>query len=320
MTDAMPPLTPAAGPIRIAVIGYGKIAADSHVPAIRANPDFELVAVVSVHGKGPAGVPLFRTVDELLASGLALDATSHCNIPRARLDTALATIGADLATMLEKPPAATLGEAQLLVDAAQGSKAVVMTAWHSRANAAVARARDWLSDKRIERVRIDWHEDVRKWHPGQDWIWQPGGFGVFDPGINALSIATAILPFAPFVKAAKLVTPANRAMPIAADIDFAARGWDGAMSASFDWRVTGDECWQIAVDTDAGQLLLDGGGSQLSVGGARLLAHANDEYPQLYRDFAHCIRSGASDLDISPLRLVADAFLLGERVEAAAFD
>jgi hypothetical protein len=43
-------------------------------------------------------------------------------------------------------------------------------------------------------VEIVWHEDVRKWHPGQQWIWEPGGFGVFDPGINALSIATRIFP------------------------------------------------------------------------------------------------------------------------------
>ena len=34
----------------IAIVGYGKIAADSHVPAIRANAAFELVAVVSARG------------------------------------------------------------------------------------------------------------------------------------------------------------------------------------------------------------------------------------------------------------------------------
>jgi D-galactose 1-dehydrogenase len=43
-------------------------------------------------------------------------------------------------------------------------------------------------------VNVIWREDVRVWHPGQDWIWQPGGLGVFDPGINALSIITHILP------------------------------------------------------------------------------------------------------------------------------
>jgi D-galactose 1-dehydrogenase len=31
-------------PIRIAIIGFGKIAAEQHVPAIEANPRFELAA------------------------------------------------------------------------------------------------------------------------------------------------------------------------------------------------------------------------------------------------------------------------------------
>ena len=61
---------------------------------------------------------------------------------------------------------------------------------------------------------------MRRWHPGQAWIWEPGGFGVFDPGINALSIATSI--FAPFfLTAARLDFPENRDAPIAAALDSA---------------------------------------------------------------------------------------------------
>ncbi|HJU77184.1 MAG TPA: gfo/Idh/MocA family oxidoreductase, partial [Sphingomicrobium sp.] len=43
-------------PIRIAILGFGKIAADQHVPAIAANPRFELVASSSRSGKGVGGV------------------------------------------------------------------------------------------------------------------------------------------------------------------------------------------------------------------------------------------------------------------------
>ena len=39
-------------PIRIAIIGFGKIAADQHVPAIQGNGRFELVASSSRSGKG----------------------------------------------------------------------------------------------------------------------------------------------------------------------------------------------------------------------------------------------------------------------------
>ena len=36
-------------PIKIAIIGYGKIAQDQHVPAIRGNDRFELVAVCDIN-------------------------------------------------------------------------------------------------------------------------------------------------------------------------------------------------------------------------------------------------------------------------------
>ena len=37
------------------------------------------------------------------------------------------------------------------------------------------------------------------------------------------------------------------------------------------------------------------------------------EYPMLYRRFAEIIRAGVSDVDLAPLRHVADAFMLGKR-------
>ena len=72
------------------------------------------------------------------------------------------------------------------------------------ADAGIREPKD-LAGKRIASMDIRWHEDVRKWHPGQEWIWAPGGFGVFDPGINALSIASRILPQRLFVRSAELV-------------------------------------------------------------------------------------------------------------------
>ena len=51
---------------------------------------------------------------------------------------------------------------------------------------------------------MDWKEDVTHWHPGQKWIWQAGGLGVFDPGINGLSILTRIMPHGIFLTGAEL--------------------------------------------------------------------------------------------------------------------
>jgi len=166
-------------------------------------------------------------------------------------------------------------------------------------------------------VSIVWREDVRVWHPGQAWIWQPGGLGVFDPGINALSIATHILPRPFFLKDATLILPDNRAAPIAADLHF--RDTGGApIHMDLDWRQTGPQSWDIAVETDAGTLKLSQGGAVLHLPGST--DHGEDvEYPGLYSRFAALIRGGRSDVDTDPLRLVADAFLRGRRETTDAF-
>lgn len=306
-------------PIRIAIVGYGKIAADSHVPAILANPDFELAAVVSARSVGPSGTPVFADMAALLASGLEVDAISHCNTPTARRETAITALRAGKHSLLEKPPAATLADWDMIA-AAQQPGTCLMTGWHSQANAAVAAARSWLVDKRIDAVALEWREDVRKWHPGQEWIWDAGGFGVFDPGINGLSIATQILPFALALDQATLELPANRAMPIATALVLGAAGWHGRMTAQFDWRETTGECWRLAVTTNAGVLELEDGGTRLLIDGIKRLAHGNDEYPTLYRQFADLIATGASHIDVAPLALVTAALERGERRLVEAFN
>ena len=46
----------AVKPIRIAILGFGKIAEDQHVPSIAGNPRFELVATSSRSGQGVAPI------------------------------------------------------------------------------------------------------------------------------------------------------------------------------------------------------------------------------------------------------------------------
>jgi D-galactose 1-dehydrogenase len=306
-------------PIRIALVGFGKIAADSHVPAIRANPDLDLVAVVSAHGAGPEGVPVFADLATLLTAGPGVDAVSHCNTPAARRASAIQSLAAGKHTLVEKPPAATLADWEAIT-AAQRPGTTLMTGWHSQANAAVAAARHWLSDKVIRHVALDWREDVRKWHPGQQWIWAEGGFGVFDPGINGLSIATYILPLVLRLISARLEVPSNRVMPIAAQLELGADGWAGSMDARCDWRKTAGECWRITVATDSGTLVLEDGGKRLLIDGTERIAHGNDEYPTLYRRFAALIAAGASAVDIVPLQLVSAALASGQRRLTQPFD
>ncbi|KQT33624.1 galactose 1-dehydrogenase [Sphingomonas sp. Leaf412] len=304
--------------LRIAVVGLGKIAHDQHLPAIAASPDFDLVAAASLEG-GVDGVPVFRTIDDLLASDIAVDAVAMCQPPQARYDAALTAIRANKHVLLEKPPGATMAECEGLVRMATATGTTLFAAWHSRYAPGVAPARAWLSSRRILSAAIVWKEDVRRWHPGQRWIWEPGGLGVFDPGINALSIATHILPGHIVLRGGTLDVPSNRAAPIAADLTLV--DMDGApISVVFDWRQTGPQTWDISVETADGRLELERGGAALRIAGEDQSLPAEAEYPRLYAHFADLIRAKASDTDRSPLRLVADAFLRARHVPVAPFD
>jgi D-galactose 1-dehydrogenase len=304
-------------PIRLAIVGLGKIARDQHLPTLAQSGDFELTAIASLHGRLDL-VPNFASLSELIASNAELDAVALCTPPQGRYAIAKQAIDAGLHVMLEKPPAATLAEAEALKEAAQQRGVTLFATWHSREAAAVAPARLWLAGQKIRSVGINWKEDVRRWHPGQTWIWEPGGMGVFDPGINALSILTALLPEAPFVTAAELQYPSNCQAPIRAKIDLTdARSTP--IRADFDFLQTGEQTWEIIVETDAGQLHLSSGGSKLDLNGERAVDSPDIEYAGLYRRFAELIRSGQSDVDLSPFRLVADAFMLGRRIEVELF-
>lgn len=303
--------------LRIAIVGFGKIARDQHVGAIAATPGATLAAVASRNASLP-DLPHFATVEELLEKGPPIDAVSLCTPPQVRRAQAAAALAADKHVMLEKPPGAGVAELDPLIAMAAGAKRTLFATWHSRYAPAVEPARQWLAERRIESVHISWKEDVRVWHPGQGWIWEPGGLGVFDPGINALSILTRILPKPVFVTAAELAFPANCQAPIAANLTLT--DISGLpVTAEFDFRQTGPQSWDILVETDQGRLALSSGGARMAIDGKVLAEAPDEEYRGLYRRFVELAATGASDVDLTPLRLVADAFLLGKRTIVEPF-
>lgn len=297
--------------IRLGLVGLGKIARDQHLPAIEATAGAELAAVASRHA-GVEALPHFHDIDALLASDVAIDAVTLCTPPQGRFAQARAALLAGKHLMLEKPPGMAVAEVEALGRLAREKGLTIFTTWHSREAAGVEPARAFLADKRIHSVKVEWKEDVRYWHPGQQWIWEPGGLGVFDPGINALSIVTRILPEPIHLTAATLEFPENCASPIAADLAFVTDSGI-PVAAEFDFRQTGPQTWDITVETDSGTLKLSLGGSRLSIDGVEQLAEEDREYRNLYARFVQLVASGQSDFDPSPLVHVADAFLLGRR-------
>jgi D-galactose 1-dehydrogenase len=95
----------------------------------------------------------------------------------------------------------------------------------------------------------------------------------------------------------------------------------GRLEAEFDWRHSGGEAWTIEIVTAAGEtLLLSEGGAKLSVGGESVATEGPGEYPSIYQDFAALIDGGRSRVDLAPLRLAAEAFLLGRRTLVEPFE
>ena len=301
---------------KIALVGIGKIAVDQHVPAIHASQDWDLVATVSRKGQ-VAGVEGFTTLEAMLSARPEVEVVSLALPPVPRFAYAWAALQAGKHVMLEKPPGATLAEVHALQALAAEKGLTLYTTWHSRMAHAVAPAKAWLSGKTVTRAHITWREDVRKWHPGQDWVFEPGGMGVFDPGSNALSILTEILPAPVHLTGAELDFPANRQTPIAARLNFT-----GGVTADFDWRQEGPQTWDIEIETPQGKLALRMGGNVLEIDG-RPVAGENSimgEYPALYARMADLVRAGESEVDLSPMVHVADALTLGRRVIVEAFE
>jgi D-galactose 1-dehydrogenase len=304
--------------IKIGVVGFGKIARDQHLPALAASSDFELIAITEGAHAPPDGVRVFESLDDMLAGSPDIEAVSLCTPPQGRHALARRAIDHRLHVIMEKPPGQTLSEVEDLIVAARSAGVALFATWHSREAPAVEAARRRLSSAVIRQVLVTWKEDVRRWHPGQSWIWQAGGFGVFDPGINALSIVTRILPRIIFPTSARLYYPANRATPIAAVLELNDSAGT-AIHADFDWRHTGKQSWDIVVETADAEMHLSDGGAALAIDGEPVQLAVAAEYPNLYQRFAELVRERCIDVDLAPLRLIADAFMLGERKVVEAF-
>ena len=300
-------------PLKIGLLGIGKIARDQHIPALRSDPRFELAACASRHATVD-GVPSFPDLESMLAAVPDLQAVSICTPPQAHFDAALVSLRAGKHVMLEKPPAATTRQIAFLADEAAHRGRTLFQTWHSRFAAGVDAAREFLSTRKLVSGKIIWKEDVHHWHPGQRWIWEPGGFGVFDPGINALSVLTEILPMDVCVESAVLEFPENQQSPIAANVRLLAEG-GVRIAAEFDFRQKGEQSWDIEIVTTTGNLKLAGGGAELSIDGKAVTRDASmaGEYPRLYARFAALVGAGKSEVDWRPFQLVADSFLIGER-------
>jgi D-galactose 1-dehydrogenase len=300
--------------IRIAIVGLGRIARQSHIPALRRSADFELVAAVDPTGAaGDLNLPLFPDCETLFRNlGRELDAVAICTPPQHRTQLTVQCAAEKLHVLLEKPPAMSLGEAKSLVELSHQQNATIYFSWHSATNTAVDMAQDFLQRATPWCFDAIWRENPQTWHAGQDWIWQPGGMGVFDAGINALSILTTISDARWLVEKAELRYREQHHTPVAAWL-WLRSGNGNAGRLTLDWDTELPQCWDIRISSPRGELVLKEGGTILE-GTLQYAQDKEGEYDRVYRKFHQLICQGQSEMDYEPLRIMADAFLLGSRV------
>jgi len=297
------------------------IATEQHLPAIAASADWELAASCSLTGH-IEGIEHYGDLSRLLAERPDIGTLCFCVPPAPRFELAAMALKAGRHVMLEKPPDVTLSACQALIDLAKSHHVALYATWHSRMAAMVVAAKKWLQDKRLRRLRVVWKEDVRRTHPGQEWILAPGGFGVFDPGINALSVVTEMLSTPIHIRKADLAFPENRQAPIKADLVFYHP--DGAeVSAIFDFDHRDEAVFLLEAETDQGRAMMTDMGGHLSIDGVRQVGGSDRgmayEYPLIYRRMTALVDTLAIDVDLSPLRHIADAYLLAHRHWVAPF-
>ncbi|MDE2184553.1 MAG: Gfo/Idh/MocA family oxidoreductase [Alphaproteobacteria bacterium] len=303
--------------LRIGIEGVGKIAREQHIPAIRANGAYRLVA--TANGQPIAGAAHFPTMAAMLEADPGLDAVAICSPPQAHYVAARQALAHGKHVLLEKPPCETQAQLEELAGLARSKGVTLFQTWHARHADAVDTAATVLKDCAITQARVEWKEDVDQCHPGQKWLWDDGGFGVFDAGINALSILTTIIPGVLWVRSAALSIPENCRTPVAAEVILQSN--HGArIEASFDFRHKGAPIWNMDFVTDRGAVKLGTYGSSLTVGGKLVpVAHGDGEYPVLYRRFAELAAEGRSEVDERPFRLLATILQIGVRTLVEPF-
>ncbi|WP_430401895.1 Gfo/Idh/MocA family protein [Hyphomonas sp.] len=299
-------------PIKIAIVGVGKIAKEQHLPAIQSNPDFELAALINRSGRD-AAVPVFTSLEAAFDAGLKFDAVAICTPPSARLNACRIASERGCAILLEKPPSVTVEEALVLKHLADEAGVPIFASWHARFAPKMSEAVAWCQAHTLQGGSIEWFEDASKWHPGQVWLWRKGGFGVFDPGINSLSILTALYPQEWRVSDPVFEVPVNVDMPLSAD--FVLKGDHAEVRAVFDFRPTTTETWSIHLEaTDGSTLDLTEGGAVMSIDRETGQRGEGNEYMSLYKHFAELVRNGQTDFDLSPLVLTEAAFALARLI------
>jgi D-galactose 1-dehydrogenase len=309
---------------KVLLVGAGEIATTQHRPTIYRSPKFKLVATVDVRS-GFGDLPNHKNLESALRAHREIDTVVICTPPRFARSYAQDALGMGLHVMMEKPPGTDPRHLSGLASLARASNRTLFTGYHSVFAPMVPQAKSWLARRHIVLGKVRWMEDVRKWHPGQQWITRAGGYGVMDLVINGISVACEICPGDLKFLSGTLHIPHGWETPLRGTMKLG-HSQGGVIDVEFDWGYEGGEVWDISIEDRQGeQLLLKDGGSKMRAGGHRVPSppprpsKLEGEYEEMYKQFARLIAAGRREIVTAPFQIVTDALARSTKVAVPPF-
>ncbi|MFH1319977.1 MAG: Gfo/Idh/MocA family oxidoreductase [Bacteroidota bacterium] len=162
--------------IKFAIIGCGHIG-KRHAEMTRRNPEAELVAMCDVRSKEELGlndldVPLFSSIDELLASELELDIVSICTSNGLHAEQSLKALEHGKHVVCEKPMALTTADCESIISKAMKVSKQVFCVMQNRYSPPSIWIKEVIEKKMMGEIFLVemncyWNRDERYYPPRQ---------------------------------------------------------------------------------------------------------------------------------------------------------
>lgn len=139
--------------IKLALIGLG-VMGSNHYRVAKTIIDFKVMAVCDFTHKDEFKVPHFKSVDELLNSGIEFDAAIVATPTFTHLEIAKKLILANKILLVEKPVASSVQEGQELSELAKLKEVGIVIGYIERFNPVIATLKKELQNKKIHNINI----------------------------------------------------------------------------------------------------------------------------------------------------------------------
>lgn len=229
-------------PLRLALLGAGRIAEVAHLPALAGRETIAVQAVVDTRPDLEAvarrwEIPEWITDYRTLLERPDIDAVDVCLPPHLHATVAEQFLARGKHVLVEKPLATTLADARRLVAAARASRAVLMVAENWPFASSARRVARLLEEGVLGEIfllkahheggfYVDRQTDSRTWASR---IGEAGGGYLIDAGIHAVSLARHLL--GDFASVFAYATPGVPPEALEEDLAVAGRFRAGALAS-----------------------------------------------------------------------------------------